>query len=112
MTLNFDQFCLIYLKNVLLVVFLQIVSKGVGVHQSSAAAGEDFQTSVKEPGVNPSRHSFQPLLYLAGQLLLKLEGLKVVKKPVTVEQVSLQLGLDSVSLLVFVVIPDAVEYTK
>ena len=93
---------LINLKNLLLVVFLQIVSKCVSIHQGSPATGEDLQTLIKHPGIHPGGllHFTKLLLQLLGQLVLQFEGLEIVHEPVPIEEIPLQLGLHSVFLFV------------
>ena len=69
----------------LIVVFLQIVGKDISVHESPAALAEDVQTLPEELDLDPGHvvllHLLHLVLHHRVQLVLKLQGLKVVHIP-------------------------------
>ena len=66
----------------LIVVLLQIVGKGVGVHESPAALAEDVQTLLEELDVDPGHvvllHLHHLVLHHRIELVLEFHRLEVI----------------------------------
>jgi len=85
---------LVVLEYSRLVVFSEVVSKDVCVHQRTPAFTQNIQTLLKELDLDPGHvvllHLLHLVLYHGVQLAFKLERLEVVHVPVAVEEVPLQ----------------------
>jgi len=83
---------LVILKYGRLVVLSQVICKDVSVHQRTTTLAQDVQTLLEELDLDPGHvvllHLLHLVLHHRVQLVLELQGLKMVHVSVAIKQVS------------------------